>query len=200
MPGAEQDLDALLAEVRGCRVCEAHLPLGPRPVLRARATARLLIVGQAPGTRVHASGVPWDDPSGDRLRAWLALDRDTFYDERRVAIVPMGFCYPGRDEKGGDRPPRPECAALWHARLRARLPRVALTLLVGRYAQAHYLGAAGEKTVTATVRAWRRFGPNYLPLPHPSWRTRAWAARNPWFEAEVIPALRARVASLLGGA
>jgi len=200
VPGADQDLDALLAEVRGCRVCEAHLPLGPRPVLRARETARLLIVGQAPGTRVHASGVPWDDPSGDRLRDWLALDRETFYDERRIAIVPMGFCYPGRDAKGGDRPPRPECAELWHARLRARLPHVALTLLVGRYAQARYLGAAGEKTVTATVRAWRRFGPDYLPLPHPSWRTRAWAARNPWFEAEVIPALRDRIETLLGDA
>ncbi len=200
MPTADQDLDSLLAAVRGCRICAEHLPLGPRPVLRARETARLLIVGQAPGTRVHESGIPWNDPSGDRLRDWLALDRETFYDERRIAIIPMGFCYPGRDANGGDRPPRPECAPLWHERLRARLPHIALTLLVGRYAQAHYLGAAAKASVTETVRAWRSYGPAYLPLPHPSWRTRAWVARNPWFEAEVIPALRARVRDLLGGA
>jgi len=200
VPTADQDLDSLLAAVRGCRICAEHLPLGPRPVLRARETARLLIVGQAPGTRVHESGIPWNDPSGDRLRDWLALDRETFYDERRIAIIPMGFCYPGRDANGGDRPPRPECAPLWHERLRARLPHIALTLLVGRYAQAHYLGAAAKASVTETVRAWRSYGPAYLPLPHPSWRTRAWVARNPWFEAEVIPALRARVRDLLGGA
>jgi len=193
----EDPLAALLAEVRGCRVCEADLPLGPRPVLRAEASARLMIIGQAPGTRVHDSGVPWDDASGDRLRDWLAIGRDVFYDAGRVAIVPMGFCYPGRDKNGGDRPPRPECAPLWHARLHAMLPNVALTLLVGRYAQAHYLGRAAGKSVVEAVRAWRDHMPAYLPLPHPSWRTRSWAARNPWFEAEVIPALRAELRRLL---
>ena len=193
----EDPLAALLAEVRGCRVCEADLPLGPRPVLRAEASARLMIIGQAPGTRVHDSGVPWDDASGDRLRDWLAIGRDVFYDAGRVAIVPMGFCYPGRDKNGGDRPPRPECAPLWHARLHAMLPNVALTLLVGRYAQVHYLGRAAGKSVVETVRAWRDHMPRYLPLPHPSWRTRSWAAKNPWFEAEVIPALRAELRRLL---
>jgi len=191
-------LAALLAEARACRVCEADLPLGPRPVLRAEASARLMIIGQAPGTRVHASGVPWDDASGDRLRDWLAIGRDVFYDAGRVAIVPMGFCYPGRDKNGGDRPPRPECAPLWHARLHAMLPNVAFTLLVGRYAQVHYLGRAAGKSVVETVRAWRDHMPAYLPLPHPSWRTRSWATKNPWFETEVIPALRAELRRRLG--
>ncbi len=193
--GGRDALDDLLAEVRACRACEPHLPLGPRPVLRAAASARLLIVGQAPGTRVHATGVPWNDPSGDRLRAWLDIGRDTFYDAARVAIVPMGFCYPGRDKNGGDAPPRKECAPLWHRRLRALLPRIELTLLVGRYAQAHYLGPRAR--VAETVRAWRGYLPEYLPLPHPSWRTRAWVKRNPWFETEVIPALRAEARRLL---
>ncbi len=191
-------LAALIAEVRACRVCEAHLPLGPRPILSAEASARLMIIGQAPGTRVHESGVPWDDASGDRLRDWLAIERDVFYDAAQVAIVPMGFCYPGRDKNGGDAPPRPECAPLWHARLRAELPNIALTLLVGRYAQVHYLGRAAGKSVVETVRAWRDHMPAYLPLPHPSWRTRSWAKKNPWFEAEVIPALRAELRRLLG--
>ncbi len=195
--GAPDPLAELLAEVRACRACAAHLPLGPRPVLRAAASARLLIVGQAPGTRVHATGVPWNDPSGDRLRDWLDIGRDAFYDAARVAIVPMGFCYPGRDGNGGDLPPRPECAPLWHARLRALLPRVELTLLVGRYAQAYYLGARAGKRMAETVRAWRGFLPDFLPLPHPSWRTRGWVARNPWFEAEVVPALRAETRLLL---
>ncbi len=188
---APDPLAGLLAEVRACRACAAHLPLGPRPVLRAAASARLLIVGQAPGTRVHETGVPWNDPSGDRLRAWLDIGRDTFYDTARIAIVPMGFCYPGRDNNGGDLPPRRECAPLWHARLRALLPRVELTLLVGRYAQAYYLGARAGKRMAETVRAWRGFLPEFLPLPHPSWRTRGWVDRNPWFEAEVVPGLRA---------
>ncbi len=189
--GAPETLPELLAEVRACRACAAHLPLGPRPVLRAAASARLLIVGQAPGTRVHATGVPWNDPSGDRLRDWLDIGRDAFYDAARIAIVPMGFCYPGRDGNGGDLPPRPECAPLWHARLRALLPRVELTLLVGRYAQAYYLGARAGKRMAETVRAWRGFLPDFMPLPHPSWRARGWVARNPWFEAEVVPGLRA---------
>ncbi len=195
---AATDTESLLAEVRACRACADELPLGPRPVLRVAPTARLRIVGQAPGTRVHASGVPWDDPSGERLRGWLHMDADTFYDESRVAIVPMGFCYPGRDAGGGDKPPRPECAALWHPRLDAHLPAVELTLLIGRYAQMHYLGKRAGRSVSDTVRAWRDYLPGFLPLPHPSWRTRGWVRRNPWFDDEVIPALRARVRGLFG--
>ncbi len=191
-------LDALLGNVRQCRVCAADLPLGPRPVLRASTSARLLIIGQAPGTKVHESGVPWNDPSGDRLRVWMAVDRDVFYDEARVAIIPMGLCYPGREENGGDKPPRPECAPLWHARLLAALPALELTLLVGAHAQRHYLRERAGRTVTATVAAWRDCLPRYFPLPHPSWRTRAWARRNPWFETEVVPELRRRVRALLG--
>lgn len=191
------DLEALLAEVRACTLCAEHLPLGPRPVLHVAASARLLIVGQAPGTRVHESGIPWNDPSGDRLRAWMALDRDRFYDHRVVAIIPMGFCYPGRDRNGGDKAPRRECAPLWHQSLLDQLPHIELVILAGAYAQRHYLGADAGRTVTETVAAWRAHGPRFLPLPHPSWRTRAWVARNPWFDAELLPHLRARVARLM---
>jgi uracil-DNA glycosylase len=197
--GTGDTLETALAAARACTLCAAHLPLGPRPVLRAAATARLLIIGQAPGTKVHATGIPWNDASGDRLRQWLGLDRDTFYDEARVAIVPMGFCYPGRDAKGGDKPPRPECAPLWHPRLLPLLPDVALTLLIGRYAQARYLGARARPTVDETVRAWRTLAPAYLPLPHPSWRNTGWLKANPWFETELVPTLRRRVARALGG-
>jgi len=191
------ELASLVAAARACRVCAAHLPLGPRPVLRAAASARLLIVGQAPGTRVHETGIPWNDPSGERLRDWLAVDRDTFYDETRIAIVPMGFCYPGRDTRGGDKPPRPECAPLWHPPLRAALPNVTLTLLVGQYAQAYYLGPRRRDNLTETVRAWRETLPEFLPLPHPSWRNTAWLTRHPWFAEALLPELRARVRALL---
>ncbi len=191
-------LEAVVAAARACRVCAEHLPLGPRPILRARAGARLLIVGQAPGTRVHETGVPWDDPSGDRLRDWLDLDRAAFYDEARIAIVPMGFCYPGRDQRGGDRPPRPECAPLWHPPLRAALPGIELTLLVGSYAQRYYLGKRRKASLSETVRAWRDYLPAFLPLPHPSWRNTAWLKKNPWFEAELVPDLRRRIAPLMG--
>lgn len=201
VPATGADLEAALEELvrtaRACRVCAADLPLGPRPVLRARATARLLIVGQAPGTRVHETGIPWNDPSGERLRDWLAVDRATFYDESRIAIVPMGLCYPGRDARGGDRPPRPECAPLWHPPLIAALPAVELTLLIGRYAQGRYLGKRRRATLTETVRAWAGCAPGFLPLPHPSWRNTAWLKRNPWFTAELLPVLRARVRALL---
>ena len=191
------DLDLALAEARACRLCAADLPLGPRPVLRASATARLMIVGQAPGTRVHASGIPFNDPSGDRLRAWLGIDRETFYDERRLAILPMGLCYPGQDARGADKPPMKICAPTWHPRIRPLLPKLELTLLVGLYAQARYLGPARKKSLTETVQCWREYGPAFLPLPHPSWRNTAWLKRNPWFEAEVLPELRRRVATLL---
>jgi uracil-DNA glycosylase len=189
-------LARLLKDARACRLCAAHLPLGPRPVLRASATARLLIVGQAPGTRVHETGIPFNDPSGDTLRLWLGLDRDAFYDERRIAIVPTGFCYPGKGPSG-DAPPRPECAPKWHPPLRAAMPKLRLTLLVGSYAQAYYLGDRREKTLADTVRNWRAYLPEFLPTPHPSPRNRLWLRKNPWFEAEVVPVLRRRVRKLL---
>ncbi len=189
-------LDDLLSEISACRACDKHLPLGPRPVVRASATARLLIIGQAPGTKVHESGIPWDDASGDRLRDWLQVDRETFYDENRIAIMPMGFCYPGRNPKGGDNPPRPECAPLWHHRLRRQMKGIELTLLVGSYAQAEYLDKRRYRTMTETVRAWHEFGPDIIPTPHPSWRTTAWLKKNPWFDVEVLTELRRRVSQL----
>ena len=166
-------------------------------MLRGRVSARLLIVGQAPGTRVHATGLPWNDPSGDRLRAWMNIDRNLFYDESHIAIIPVGLCYPGRDARGGDLPPRPECAPLWHPRLRPLLPHICLTLLVGHYAQRFYLGDRCGPDVTSTVRAWRSFLPEFMPLPHPSFRNLAWLRRNLWFDAEVLPALRQMIAQLL---
>lgn len=193
-----EDLSALLERARACRVCADDLPLGPRPVLRAEATARLLIVGQAPGTRVHETGIPWNDRSGDRLRDWLGLDPETFYDAARIAILPIGLCYPGRDAKGGDAPPRPECAPLWQDPVRALLPDIRLTLLVGGYAQAWHLGSARKKTVTETVRAWRDYGPGRWPLPHPSWRNTAWLGKNPWFETDLLPDLRRVVREVIG--
>lgn len=196
MPVQMSPLQQLLAEVRACRLCEAHLPLGPRPVLRADERARVLVVGQAPGTRVHATGIPWNDPSGDRLRAWLAVDRDTFYDESRIAIIPTGLCYPGR-KGSGDAPPRPECAPTWHPPLLELLPDIELILLVGQYAQAFYLGSRRKPTLGGTVHAFRDYGPRYLPLPHPSPRNQLWFRRHPWFEREVVPALRTRVKALL---
>jgi uracil-DNA glycosylase len=192
----DEPLARLLVEVRACRLCASELPLGPRPVLRADARARILVVGQAPGTRVHATGIPWNDPSGERLREWLDVDREVFYDERRFAIIPTGLCYPGRG-RSGDLPPRPECAPLWHPRLRALLPDVRLTLLVGQYAQAYYLGARRKATLTGTVHAWREYGPEFLPLPHPSPRNTRWLSVNPWFERDVVSDLRDRVHALL---
>lgn len=194
------ELEAVLEEARACTLCREHLPRGPRPVLRAEASARLLIVGQAPGTKVHETGLPWNDASGDRLRAWLGLDRAAFYDARRIAIVPMGFCYPGRDARGGDRPPRPECGPLWHPRLRPLLPAVELTLLVGSYAQAFYLGNRRPGGLTETVAAWRNFLPDFIPLPHPSWRNTAWLKRHPWFTEELLPEVRERVTAMIGAA
>jgi uracil-DNA glycosylase len=166
-------------------------------VLRARPSARLVIVGQAPGTRVHASGKPFTDPSGDRLRDWLGIDSAAFYDERRVAIIPMGFCFPGLDENGGDLPPRKECAPLWREKLFAELKQVRLTLAVGTHAQAWHLKGRTKASLTETVKAWRDYGPSIMPLPHPSWRNNAWVKANPWFEGELVPTLRRRVAKVL---
>ncbi len=190
------ELEALLTEIRACRLCEAELPMGPRPVLRATQGASLLIAGQAPGTLVHGSGIPWSDASGMRLRGWLGLDRNAFYDEAKVAIVPMGFCYPGKGSSG-DMPPRPECARTWHPRLLPMLGNVKLVLAIGQYAQVHYLGDLRKKSLTDTVRAWGEYAPRVFPLPHPSPRNVAWFKHNPWFDAEVVPALRERVAVAL---
>ncbi|CUI07456.1 uracil-DNA glycosylase family protein [Massilia antarctica] len=191
------NLDSLLADVRACRACEAHLPKGPRPIVQVGEGARVLIVGQAPGARVHASGIPWDDASGTRLREWLGVDANAFYDPARFAIIPMGYCYPGRGN-GGDLPPRTECADLWLDQLLANLPDIELTLLIGAYAQRHFLGARRKASLTATVQAWRDVAPRYFPLPHPSPRNTPWLQRNPWFEQELVPVLRARIAQVFG--
>ena len=200
MPGdaVNEDFAALMSEIRACRRCAAQLPLGPRPVLRGRPEARLLIISQAPGSRVHGTGLSFDDKSGDRLRQWLGLDRGSFYDEARVALMPMGFCYPGRAARGGDRPPRPQCAPLWHPRLRPEFRRVALTLLVGSYAIRHYLPQARGQSMDAILARWREFLPGSFILPHPSWRAALWERRNAWFEAELLPELRKAVARALG--
>lgn len=190
-----EPLDALLTRVRACRLCAAHLPLGPRPVLQAHASARILIAGQAPGRKVHASGIPFDDASGERLRAWLGITRATFYDPRQVAILPMGFCYPGTG-RTGDLPPRPECAPAWRQPLLDHLPRLRLTLLLGQYALAWHL-PGHQGTLTEAVRQWRDHGPALLALPHPSPRNNGWLRRNPWFEDELLPELRTRVARAL---
>lgn len=186
-------LEQLLREARACDVCADFLPLGPRPLLQVGERARVVIIGQAPGTRVHESGVPWRDASGDHLREWLAVDEATFYDPQRIALIPMGFCYPGK-AASGDAPPRPECAPLWHPRLLDRLADDALLLLVGQYAQKHYLGKRRGKTLTETVRAFDSYLPRHFALPHPSWRSRIWMQKNPWFGDDVLPVLRRRVA------
>ena len=191
----DEPLDTLLARVRACQLCAAHLPHGPRPVLQAHADARILIAGQAPGRKVHASGVPFDDASGERLRAWLDITRETFYDPRQVAILPMGFCYPGHG-RSGDLPPRPECAPAWRQPLLDHLPNLHLTLVLGQYALAWHLpGQRGP--LTDAVRQWRSHGPALLALPHPSPRNNGWLRQNPWFERELLPELRARVVQAL---
>ncbi|MEZ4713180.1 MAG: uracil-DNA glycosylase family protein [Caldilineaceae bacterium] len=187
--------EQLLSDVRGCTLCAAHLPQGPRPVVQAHPNARILIAGQAPGRKVHESGVPFDDASGDRLRDWMGVTREVFYDPQQIAILPMGFCYPGTG-KAGDRPPRPECAPAWRAQLLAALPNIELTLVLGQYAQAYHFGKTG-RTLTETVRAWRDDWPHMVPLPHPSPRNNLWLRRNPWFEAEVLPVLRPQVQTIL---
>ncbi len=196
-PDSYPTLDALLRAVRACTACAAQLPLGPRPVLQAGTGARILVVGQAPGLRVHTTGIPWDDPSGVRLRTWMGIGPETFHDPQRVAILPMGYCYPGRG-RGGDLPPRRECAELWLDALLAKLPHIETTLLIGQYAQRHYLGRRRKASLTATVEAWRDYAPRFLPLPHPSPRNTPWFQRHPWFERDLVPALRERVAKLQG--
>lgn len=189
-------IEGLRAEVAACRMCGADLPLGPRPIVQIGAKSRVLIASQAPGRRAHLSGVPFDDRSGDVLRGWLGLDRTTFYDPERIAILPTGFCYPGR-APGGDLPPRPECAPRWHAPLLAAMPALRLTLVIGRHAQAHHLGPRAKATLTATVRAFADYLPGVFPLPHPSPRNEPWLLANPWFVRDVLPVLREEVARAL---
>jgi len=188
-------LTSLLAEIRACTLCAEHLPLGPRPVVQAHASARVLVVGQAPGRRVHETGLPFNDPSGDRLREWMGVTRETFYDARQIALVPMGFCFPGTG-KSGDLPPRPECAAAWREALLAKLRSIELTLVVGQYALDYHLGR-GKRSVTEVVQSWRELDPKLVPLPHPSPRNNLWLRRNPWFDAELVPELRERVCRVL---
>ena len=206
---SEDDLTALMSQILACRLCRDEpssgkpLPHDPRPVCIVSKTARMVICGQAPGARVHASGRPFTDPSGDRLRDWLAMDDATFYDAARLAIVPMGFCFPGHDAKGGDLPPRRECARTWHGRLFAKMDQVELVIAVGQYAQAWHLGDKRKATLTETVAAWREYWDDpdlpcrVLPTPHPSWRNTAWLKRNTWFEVDVLPVLRSEVERLL---
>jgi uracil-DNA glycosylase len=186
----------LIKDVRACELCSEFLPLGPRPVLQVHVDAKILIAGQAPGSKVHKTGVPFDDPSGDRLRDWMGIDKATFYDETRIAILPMGFCYPGTG-KSGDLPPRPECAATWRAKLLARMPGIQLTLVIGQYAQAWHLHDTAKATLTDTVEAWQEYWPKLLPLPHPSPRNNIWLKRNAWFEKKVLPLLKGRVENVL---
>jgi uracil-DNA glycosylase len=207
MRSQSAELDRLLANIRSCRVCaeapaRRPLPHEPRPVLRASRTARLGVCGQAPGTRVHASGIPFTDLSGDRLRAWMGVSPQECYDEARLATIPMGFCFPGQDAKGGDLPPRTECAKLWHPNLFAALPQLELVLAVGSYAQRWHLGPDAAGSLQSTMLDWRKHLrrnklPRVLPLPHPSWRNNAWLKRNSWFEDELLPVLRREVRALL---
>jgi uracil-DNA glycosylase len=191
------ELTTLLAEIRGCRLCAAHLPHTPRPALQGSDTARLCIVGQAPGLRVHETGLSFNDRSGDRLRAWMGIDRATFYDPSKIGIAAMAFCCPGYDAKGHDLPPRRECAATWRERLFAAFPDFPLVLLVGRHAQLWHLGPHAKRNLTDTVHAWPEYAPRYIPLPHPSWRNTGWLKKHPWFEQELLPSLRTRVSRAL---
>lgn len=189
-------MESLLQEIRQCDICSSHLLLGPRPILNAHPNSKIIIIGQAPGAKVHASGIPWDDKSGENLRAWLGIDHDSFYDPTKIAIVPMGFCYPGKG-KSGDLPPRPECAPEWHEVLLNKLKEVQLTLLIGQYAQNYYLRSRAKKTLTDTVQHFEEYLPDYFVLPHPSPRNNIWKAKNPWFDLEVLPALAERVKQIL---
>lgn len=186
----------LLASIRKCSICAAHLPLGPNPIVTAHRDARVLIIGQAPGSKVHKTSIPWDDPSGKQLRAWLHVSDTDFYDASKISLVPMGFCYPGKG-KTGDLPPRPECAHQWHNELIKKMPRVELVILIGMYAQKYYLEKKAHKTLTETVKHFDSYGPRYFPLPHPSPRNRFWMTKNPWFETDVLPVLKSAFAKAL---
>lgn len=186
----------IVEQAKSCTICAEHLPHGPRPVFTVHPKAKILIIGQAPGRKVHETGIPWDDASGKRLRNWLGVDDATFYNPEVFALLPMGFCFPGSG-KSGDLPPRPECAPQWHANLIRLMPRIRLTLLFGQYAQARYLGEARKENLTETVRNWRVYAPDYLPLPHPSPRNQIWERKNPWFGAEVLPYLKEMVGEVL---
>ncbi|EGQ8091466.1 uracil-DNA glycosylase family protein [Vibrio vulnificus] len=188
-------LEPLLTQIRACQVCASALPLGANPVVQAHSEAKILIIGQAPGTKVHHTSIPWNDASGNRLRVWLDIEKQTFYDPKQIAIMPMGFCYPGRGQSG-DLPPRKECAPLWHEALLKHLPNIELTLLIGQYAQNRYLSNK-PKTLTETVQNWQAWLPDYLPLPHPSPRNTLWLRKNPWFEEQTVPYLRQQVHQLL---
>lgn len=191
-----QSLSKLVKKIRSCTLCSEYLPLGPKPIIQVGSSARVLIVGQAPGSRVHKTGVPFNDPSGDRLRQWLGVDKDVFYDDKKIALVPMGFCFPGAG-KSGDLPPRSECAATWRAKLLEQLPNIKLTIIVGLYAQNWHLGSAAKENLTKTVMGWKGYGPTVIPLPHPSPRNNIWLKRNPWFEEQVLPPLRRKVRAVL---
>ncbi|NVK18723.1 MAG: uracil-DNA glycosylase family protein [Methylocystaceae bacterium] len=190
-------MENLLTNIRNCKLC-TDLPLGPRPIIRATKSCKIMIIGQAPGTKVHETGIPWNDPSGDRLRDWMGLSKEIFYDDKQIAIMPMGLCYPGRQDKGGDKPPRPECAPAWHDKVLSKLDHIELTLLIGSYAQAYYLGKSRRKTMTQTIAHW----PEYLEkglfvLPHPSWRVTHLIKKNPWLETDVFPVLKKTIREVL---
>lgn len=194
---AKNNIESLIADVRTCTLCAAHLPLGPRPVFQLHPRATILVAGQAPGRKVHETGIPFNDPSGDRLREWMGIDKRMFYDAKKIAILPMGFCYPGTG-KSGDLPPRPECAEHWRKKLLAPLPNIELTLIIGQYAQDWHLGKRQKKNLTETVRAWKEYWPEMLAMPHPSPRNNIWLKKNPWFEKDILPPLQARIQALLG--
>ena len=197
IPWVDKLMKSLLKQIESCTVCSSFFLHEPRPVVKASSDAMLLIIGQAPGRKVHESGIPWDDASGRNLRSWLGVTDEVFYDENRVALVPMGFCYPG-SSKAGDLPPRPECAPLWHEKLLDECRSIKLTLLVGQYAQKYYLGGRAKKNLTETIRAFDEYMPKYLPLPHPSPRNRIWMKKNEWFEESLLPELKLYISRIMG--
>ncbi len=190
-------IDYLLSQVRSCQLCVKNLPLEPKPIIQASSSSKILIIGQAPGTKAHRTGIPWNDASGKRLRNWLKIPKNIFYNKSQIAIMPMGFCYPGRTVNGGDLPPKTECAPTWHEKILKLLPKIELTILIGSYAQKYYIETARKTTMTDTVSNWRTLVPRIVATPHPSWRTLAWEEKNPWFRMELLPALQTRIRKIL---